>query len=193
MRKWIVLFLLLFLFVPFTYGKKGTAVITVVSEKPLTEDNLANEFAGLRTLDTVHETGYIGMELNTSAEVKIAKSTGLETIAAQKLPASLYNKSARPLMYAFKYAKQPFALSFDTKKHDKVAVPVAAINSANVVTLFTEDGLFREKGGPTKPTVQDVDLTNYQIVTDLNALQVWLKIPRKGDWRQIDLKALFAG
>jgi len=61
------------------------------------------------------------------------------------------------------------------------------------LTLFTEDGLFREKGGPTKPTVQDVDLTNYQIVTDLNALQVWLKIPRKGDWRLIDLKSMFAG
>jgi len=59
--------------------------------------------------------------------------------------------------------------------------------------LFNEDGTFRAKGGPTKVTVQDVDLTNYQIVTDLNALQVWLKIPQKGDWRHIDLKAMFAG
>jgi len=37
-----------------------------------------------------------------------------------------------------------------------------------------------------------VDLTNYQIVTDLNELQVWLKIPQKGGWRHIDLKAMFA-
>lgn len=61
------------------------------------------------------------------------------------------------------------------------------------LTLFTEEGLFTEKGGPTKPTLQDVDVTNYQTVTDLNELQVWLKIPLKGDWRQVDLKALFDG
>lgn len=128
------------LVVPFTYGKKGTAVINVSCEKALTVNSMANEFEGLRTLDTVHETGFIGMELQTSAEVNIAGNTGLETIAAQKLPPSLYTKSARPLMYAFKYSKQPFSLSFDTKKHHKVDVPVAAVNSANIVTLFTEDG-----------------------------------------------------
>lgn len=81
---------------------------------------------------------------------------------------------------------------------ERAAEALGKIDAAKMMeifdlTLFTDDGLFREKGGPTKPTVQDVDLTNYQIVTDLNALQVWLKIPRKGDWRLIDLKALFAG
>jgi len=66
---------------------------------------------------------------------------------------------------------------------ERAAEALGKIDAAKMMeifdlTLFTDDG---------------VDLTNYQIVTDLNALQVWLKIPRKGDWRLIDLKALFAG
>jgi len=68
------------------------------------------------------------------------ENDGLEAIAAQKLPQVLTSRSARPLMMAFKYLKHPFNLVFDVKKHEKLAVPVATINSASVVTLFTEDG-----------------------------------------------------
>jgi hypothetical protein len=126
--------------IPFTYGKKGAATIYVTTEKPLSESGLANVFAGIRALDTVRETGFIGIELATSAEVIARESDGLEPMAVQKLPAQLVNRSVRPLMMGFKYLKHPFGLVFDIKKHDKVAVPVATINSANVVTLFTEDG-----------------------------------------------------
>ncbi len=126
--------------VPFTYSKMGTITIQMTAEKPLSEGGLANEFSGIRVLDIVRETGFIGIELNTSAEVKIAESQGLERVAVQKLPGSLSNKSVKPLMYGFKYIKHPFSLVLDIEKHEKIGVPMATINSANVVTLFTEDG-----------------------------------------------------
>jgi hypothetical protein len=126
--------------IPFTYGKKGAATVYVTTEKALSESGLANAFAGFRVLDTVRETGFIGIELATSAEVIARESDGLEALAVQKLPTPLVNRSARPLMMGFKYLKHPFSLVFDIKKHDKVAVPVATINSASGVTLFTEDG-----------------------------------------------------
>ena len=128
------------LIIPFTYGKKGAVTINVTTEKALSESGLANAFAGFRTLDTVRETGFIGIELATSAEVIARESDGLESIAVQKLPRPLVNRSARPLMMGFKYLKHPLSLVFDIKKHEKVMVPVATINSASVVTLFTEDG-----------------------------------------------------
>lgn len=61
--------------------------------------------------------------------------------------------------------------------------------------LFNEDGSFAENGGSTKPTKQDADLTNYQMVTDLSRRQIWLKIPVPdyfADWTHFDLKALWA-
>ena len=62
------------------------------------------------------------------------------------------------------------------------------------IPLFNEDGTFKENGGATKPTKQDADLTNYTVVSDLNNLQIWVKLPPpsvKTDWRHIDLKPLF--
>ena len=57
--------------------------------------------------------------------------------------------------------------------------------------LFNKDGSFAKKGGATKPTKQDADLTDHQIVTSPSELKVWLKIPLKTEWRYVDLKSLF--
>jgi hypothetical protein len=129
-----------FITIPFTYGKKGNVWIYVRAEVPLTESGKATAFSGFHVLETVRETGYIGIALNTSAEVIVTESDGLEKAAPQKLPQQLINKSAKPLIMGFKYLKHPFSLVLDVNKHEKIAVPVATINSANVVTLFTEDG-----------------------------------------------------
>jgi len=128
------------LLIPFTYGKKGGVTISVASETPLSDKGLPNAFEGIRTLDTVRETGFVGIELNTSAEVTVAERAGLEEVAVQKLPPALFNKSVKPLIFGFKYLKHPYNVVLDVKKHEKIAVPIAAIDSASVVTLFTEDG-----------------------------------------------------
>ena len=129
-----------FIIIPFTYGKKGNVWVYVQAEVPLTESGKATSYSGFRVLETVRETGYIGIALNTSAEVIVAESEGLEKAAPQKLPQQLINKSTKPLIMGFKYLKHPFSMVLDVNKHEKIAVPVATINSANVVTLFTEDG-----------------------------------------------------
>jgi len=126
--------------IPFTYGKKGAAGIRLTAEIPSTESGLANVFSGITVDEAVREKGFIGVMLNTSAEVTIVESKNLEQVPPQRLPIQIQSKSAKPLTMGFKYLKQPFNLVLDIKKHDKVAVPVAVINSANVVTLFTEDG-----------------------------------------------------
>jgi hypothetical protein len=56
-----------------------------------------------------------------------------------------------------------------------------------------EDGTFKEDGGATKPVLFDADITVHQIVTDLSAMKVWLKIPQKTSWREVDPKNLFTG
>lgn len=126
--------------VPFTYSKKGRVSINMSSEIPLNDHGMTNAFTGIRTLDTVRENGFIGIELNTSAEVKVAECTGMEKVTAGKLPGQLYHKSIKPLIYAFRYLKHPYGLILDVQKHDKLSVPEAAIPSASMVTLFTEDG-----------------------------------------------------
>jgi hypothetical protein len=126
--------------VPFTYGRQGTAVVNVTAEKPISDKGKSNAFAGFRVPNAVRETGYIGVELNTGAEVKVAGSEALDRVAVSKLPSILYNKSMKPLILAYKYLRHPFSLVLDVEKHETIAVPMASAVSANAVTLFTEDG-----------------------------------------------------
>ncbi|MDY0017402.1 MAG: hypothetical protein RBS89_06145 [Candidatus Delongbacteria bacterium] len=126
--------------IPFTYGKKGNAGVSIVTETPLSAEGLETAFTGIKTLNTIRETGSIGIELNTSAEVTVTENKGLERIAVQTLPTEILNRSAKPLIEGFKYAKHPFQLMLNIKKHKKIGVPMAAAYSANAVTLFTEDG-----------------------------------------------------
>ena len=126
--------------IPFTYGKKGRASVQVAAEAALSELGSPNVFAGFQTLESVRETGFLGIALNTSAELIVTEIKGVEKMAPQKLPAQLINKSAKPIMLGFKYLKHPYHLVFEVKKHEKVSVPMATINSASAVTLCTEDG-----------------------------------------------------
>jgi hypothetical protein len=169
---------------PFTYGQKGHVTVRISSEIPLSEGGMTNAFSGIRVLDTVRETGFIGIQLSTSAEVVVAESAGLEPVAVQKLPPRLINKSAKPLMFGFKYLRHPYSLVLDIKKHEKIPVPVATIHSANTVTLFTEDGKvvhrlvyqirnsakqFLEIQLPAKADVWTVLVDNQPVESSINA------------------------
>jgi hypothetical protein len=170
--------------IPFTYSKKGAVTVNVTAEKPLSDKGATNGFSGIRVLDTVRETGSIGIELNTSAEVIAAESEGLEKVAVEKLPRILYNKSVKPLILGFKYLKHPYSLVLDIHKHEKISVPVATINSASAVTLFTEDGKvvhrlvyqvrnsakqFLEMQLPDKADVWSVFVANEPVESSINS------------------------
>ncbi|MDR9827506.1 C45 family peptidase [Vibrio sp. FNV 38] len=81
-------------------------------------------------------------------------------------------------------------------RHDELAGTMNAASMRQIfdLPLYNPDGSFKQNGGVTKPTNQDVDLTNYQVVADLNALQMWVKLPALGQnpgWAHIDVQSLF--
>jgi hypothetical protein len=94
-------------------------------------------------------------------------------------------------------------LSFSLKRfdnlnarHDEKAGNIDAQIMRDIfdLPLYEADGSFKENGGVTKPINQDVDLTNYQVVADLNELQMWVKLPALGsdtNWAHIDVRSLF--
>jgi hypothetical protein len=83
---------------------------------------------------------------------------------------------------------------------DRLAETVGQVDAQKTrdlldLRLFNEDGSFVKNGGCTKPAKQDADLTNHQMVTDVAARKVWLKMPVTAyftDWTEVDLKALWA-
>lgn len=126
--------------VPFTYARKGPAILMVSAEQPLQEKSLTTSFAGLRVTGAVRETGFLGVEVRTSGEVSVVEHRGLEQIGVPRLPQALQTRSVKPLMHGFRFTSHPYALVLSVLQHEKIEVPVAAISAANAVTLFTRDG-----------------------------------------------------
>ncbi|MGR5174995.1 C45 family autoproteolytic acyltransferase/hydrolase [Vibrio parahaemolyticus] len=95
--------------------------------------------------------------------------------------------------------------SFSLKRYDNLsALHAKRAGSINVSTmrdifdvpLFDEDGEFKDHGGVTKLHNQDTNVTNYQVVVDLNELQMWVKLPAlspDSHWVHIDVRQLFLG
>ena len=76
----------------------------------------------------------------------------------------------------------------------KGKVNTKAVQDMFDLRLFNDDGTFAEKGGATKPTNQDVDLTNHTVVSDINRRKMWIKIPVPEyftDWTEFDLNELW--
>lgn len=81
-----------------------------------------------------------------------------------------------------------------TDRHDENVGRIDANKMRDIfdLPLFNEDGTFKEHGGATKPKNQDVDLTNYQVVTDLHDMHMSIKLPvLSHEWVSVDLKNLF--
>ncbi|MFH0925829.1 MAG: hypothetical protein V1872_09440 [bacterium] len=122
------------------YEHKGIFWLTIGYEKNLLEATSRFSFSTIETLKAVKEIGYLGLELKSSAEVKVIQHDGLEKLTVQKLPQQLFNKSLKPLIHGFKYLKHPYSLELDIQRHPKVTEALAVIDSANAVSFFTEDG-----------------------------------------------------
>ncbi|MEW5802873.1 MAG: hypothetical protein AB1847_12310 [bacterium] len=136
------------LYIPLDYERKGKFQLTVSAEKAFADMASMIEISGLKVLDTVNgfgEKGYIGVEMKTGAELVLKDSSGLEKVIVNNLPRRLFTQSSNPLLLGFKYLKHPFHLLLDIRKHEKVALPQATIDSARGVSFFTEDGLIINK------------------------------------------------
>jgi hypothetical protein len=126
--------------IQFQYPKKGGFTFSVVAEQLLPDSTMTVDFSGFAVMDTVREKGYVGVEIKSASEVTLAGSEGLDKLDVSELPASLINRSQKPLLFGFKYLRYPFSLVLDIQKHEELPVIGTVIDSASGVTLFTEDG-----------------------------------------------------
>lgn len=129
-----------FLEIPFEYPQKGNFTLTITSEKLLPETTMTADFSGFQVIDAIREKGFLGVELKSTSEITINTVEGLDKLDVSELPAPLIQRSQKPLLFGFKYLHHPYNVVFDITKHEEVSVISTVVDSANGVTLFTEDG-----------------------------------------------------
>lgn len=122
------------------YGVKGNYSIEFISEKPIGEGSIVAQLPEIRPLGVERNKGFIGIASMSNVELKVNKLQKASAIDVKELPPSIWDRSANPILLAFKYLNDDYDIQVEVTKHEEIPVLVAAIDHANYITLITDEG-----------------------------------------------------
>ncbi|MFH0775102.1 MAG: hypothetical protein V2A53_06395 [bacterium] len=126
--------------IPLESARGGDFQLNITAERLLPEASVRADFSGFKVQGAIREKGFVGVELKSAAEANVAEKNGLDQVDVSELPPNLLNLSLKPILFGFKYLHHPYSLILDIQKHKELPVISTVIDSANGITLFTEDG-----------------------------------------------------
>ncbi|MFA5340085.1 MAG: hypothetical protein WC317_08090 [Candidatus Omnitrophota bacterium] len=122
------------------YGVKGNYNIEFISEQPIGEGSIVAQLPAIRPVGVERNKGFIGIASMSNVELKVNKLQKASAIDVKELPPSIWDRSANPILLAFKYLNDDYDIQVEVTKHEEIPVLVAAIDQANYVTLITDEG-----------------------------------------------------
>lgn len=129
-----------FLDVYLKYGVKGNYYIELSCEKAIGEGSIVAQLPVIRPLGVERNKGFIGIASVSNVELKADKVQNATAIDVKELPPSIWDRSASPILLAFKYLNDDYDIQIDVTKHEEIPVLIAAIDQANYITLVTDEG-----------------------------------------------------
>ncbi len=122
------------------FGVKGNYALNLTYERNIGEGSAVAQIPSVTTTGVERENGYFGIAARTNVELAVNKAERVTPIDTKELPQTIWGRSAHPILLAFKYLNHPFDITIEVTKHEELPVLIAAIDSVNYVTLFTEEG-----------------------------------------------------
>ena len=87
------------------------------------------------------ESGNVAVRSEANVEIKVASVEGARRVDVAELPAALLGSDSRGLLLAFNYPRRPFGVTLSFKQFQDVEVRPSIVDSANLTTVGTEDGI----------------------------------------------------
>jgi hypothetical protein len=122
------------------FGIKGKYQLAISYERDIGEGSVVATVPELKVVGVERETGYVGVAATTNVELEINKSEGVTVIDTKQLPSTIWGRSLNPILLAFKYLGHPYGITIDVTRHEELPVLVAAVDSTEYITLYTEEG-----------------------------------------------------
>lgn len=129
-----------YLDVYFNFGVKGNYALSLSYERNIGQGSVVAQIPWAKAIGVERETGYFGIAAATNVELAVNKIENATTIDVKELPSAIWSSTANPILLAFKYLNHPFSIAIDVTKHEELPVLVAAIDSGDYSTLYTEEG-----------------------------------------------------
>ncbi len=122
------------------FGVKGNYTLNLSYERTIGDGSLVAQIPWVKGVGVEREKGYFGLAAATNVELAVNKVDHVSPIDVKELPQAIWSSSSNPILLAFKYLNHPFSIDIDVTRHEEVPVLVAAIDSADYVTLQTDEG-----------------------------------------------------
>ena len=122
------------------FGVKGNYSLNVTFEKNIVDGSGVAQMPWIKVVGAERENGYYGIAASTNVELAVKSSDKVTVIDTKQLPSIIWSSSTSPILLAFKYLNPPFDITIEMTRHEELPVLVAAIDSADHVTLYTKEG-----------------------------------------------------
>ncbi|MFH1413348.1 MAG: hypothetical protein ABIG56_00660 [Candidatus Omnitrophota bacterium] len=122
------------------FGVRGDYVLNLVYERKIGDGSVVADMPEISAVGVEREKGFFGIASATNVELAVNKLENATLIDIKELPPSVWSRATNPILLAFKYLKHPFTIIIDVTRHEELPVLVAAIDSANYITLQTDEG-----------------------------------------------------
>jgi hypothetical protein len=122
------------------FGIKGKYQLAISYERDIGEGSVVATVPELKVVGSERESGYVGVAATTNVELEINKAEGVTVIDTKQLPSTIWGRSRNPILLAFKYLGHPYDIIIDVTRHEELPVLVAAVDSVEYITLYTEEG-----------------------------------------------------
>jgi hypothetical protein len=122
------------------FGVKGNYNLNILFERNVGTGSIVAQIPTVRAMGAERETGYFGIAAATNVELAVNKVENATSIDVKELPSAIWGSTASPILLAFKYLNHPVSIAIDVTKHEELPVLVAAIDSADYISLDTKEG-----------------------------------------------------
>lgn len=122
------------------FGVKGKYSLNLIYERSIGEGSVVAQIPAVKAMGVERENGYIGIAAKTNVELAVNKIERITCIDVKQLPSSIWSNSTNPILLAFKYLNHPVNITINVIRHEELPILVGAVDSANYVTLHTQEG-----------------------------------------------------
>jgi hypothetical protein len=122
------------------YEAKGSYSLYLNYEKQLPEGSVSVSVPDLQVRDVERVKGWVGIDARSALEIAPGAVENASTVDVRELPTAILGQTNWPVLLAFKYRKQDFAIPLDIRQHEDVDMLVTIVDSLAATSVMTRDG-----------------------------------------------------
>jgi hypothetical protein len=122
------------------YEAKGSYSLYLNYEKQLPEGSVKVDVPDLQVRGVERVKGWVGVDARSALEIAAGGVENASTVDVRELPTAILGQTNWPVLLAFKYRKQDFAIPLEIRQHEDVDMLVTIVDSLAATSVMTRDG-----------------------------------------------------